>query len=97
MADQYQRRALSDPSAEEHAQALVAARSAHEMVERLTLALREERAISEQLRRDVERLEPELQALRATRLFRYTTGLRRVYGRRLDRQDSRRTVGDVDR
>ncbi len=55
-------------------QALVAAAAAHDLVEALSreLAVQREKA---------DRLEAEVAALRTTRLFRYTSGMRSVYGR----------------
>lgn len=66
----------------ELAEAVVAARGAHEMVEELHAALVEERATTLELSAEVARLETELEALRATRLFRYTASLRAVHGSR---------------
>lgn len=65
------------------ARAALAARAAHRLVEELHLALEAERArvaeipLLEARIRDLER---ELEALRATKVFRYTSLLRRWYG-----------------
>lgn len=70
---------------EELAEAVAAARGAHEMVEELHAALLEERARNQevlQLREKVAHLEIELEAVRATRMFRYTARLRAMYGAR---------------
>jgi len=70
----------------ELAEALAAARGAHELVEELYAALREERSRTQeipQLLQEVARLEAELHALRATKVFRYTVGLRAIRASRL--------------
>jgi len=55
-------------------QALTAASAAHDLVERLSRELITQRTRAEQL-------DAELEALRATRLFRYTLRLRAAYGK----------------
>ena len=71
---------------EDLAEARAAARGAQEMMEKLHAALVQERARTDeipQLREVVARLESELDALRATRTFRYTRGLRALRASRL--------------
>jgi len=67
---------------QELADAVAAARGAHELVEEMHQALAE----VPELRREVARLEAELRALRATKTFRFTAGLRAIHA-------SRRNVG----
>jgi hypothetical protein len=72
--------AASNDAREALAEAVAAARGAHEMVEELHAALLEERSTIVRLREEFARLEVELDALRASRLFRYTAGLRAARG-----------------
>lgn len=72
--------ATSSNAREELAEAVAAARGAHEVVEELHAALLEERSTIVRLRAEVARLEVELDALQTSRLFRYTAGLRAARG-----------------
>lgn len=67
---------------EQLTEALAAARGAHQMIEELHAALLEARSTTLRLREEVARLENEIKTLRATRLFRYTAGLRAARGSR---------------